>query len=89
MRMETIRDERFYTIGEAGVSVGVEPHTLRYWEKEFKDFVRPRRSGNRERLYSSRDIDTLRAIRDLLAVELYTIAGARRQMYLREGRQSA
>lgn len=87
--MTTIKDETYCSISETSELVGVESHTLRYWEKEFKDFIRPRRGGNKGRLYSSRDIAVLKTIKRLLAVELYTIAGARRQMYLRQNEQIA
>ncbi len=87
--MVVIKDEKYYTIGEACGLVGVEAHTLRYWEKEFHDFVKPLRRAGKDRVYTQKDIDTLISIRDLLNVELYTTAGARRQMYLRTGEQSA
>ena len=78
-----MEDTRSYSIGEVSRILDVESHTLRYWEKEFKDFVKPRRVSKKNRVYSEGDIDTLRAIKELLNVELFTIAGARRQMYLR------
>ena len=82
--MIVIRDEQFQTIGEVCGILGVEAHTLRFWEKEFADFVKPHRNGRGNRLYSRKDLETLGNIRNLLTVELYTIAGARRQMYLRQ-----
>ena len=75
--------ERTYSIGEVSELLDVESHTLRYWEKEFKDFVKPRRINRKNRVYGLGDIEILRTIKELLTVELYTIAGARRQMYLR------
>ncbi len=87
--MVLIRDEQFFTISEAGSELGVETHTLRFWEKEFKDFLKPLRNGRGNRLYSRADMETLGRIRDLLSVELYTIPGARRQMYIRHRENSA
>ena len=87
--MQSEGKERYRTIGEVSELLGVETHTLRHWEKEFKDFVRPGRNGRRVRIYSPEDIETLRAIQNLLTIELYTTAGARRQMYLRRARNSA
>ena len=81
--MNPIVEERSYTIGEASKMLGVESHTLRYWEKEFKDFIKPRRVSKKNRVYYEPDLNVLMSIRDLLTVELFTIAGARRQMYLR------
>jgi hypothetical protein len=84
MQMVVIRDEQFYSIGETCGLLGAEAHTLRFWEKEFRDFLKPLRNARGDRLYSRKDIETLTNIRDLLTIELYTLAGARRQMYLRQ-----
>jgi DNA-binding transcriptional MerR regulator len=82
MMME-VMDEKSFSIGEVSKMLGVESHTLRYWEKEFKDFIKPARVSKKNRVYCGTDIDVLKSIRDLLNIELFTIAGARRQMYLR------
>ncbi|MFA6450879.1 MAG: MerR family transcriptional regulator [bacterium] len=82
--MVVIKDEQFFTIGEACGFLDTEAHTLRFWEKEFRDFIKPRRNGRGNRLYSLKDLETLGSIKRLLTVELYTVAGARRQMYLRQ-----
>ena len=72
-----------YTIGQVSRKLDVEQHTLRYWEKEFKDFIHPQRVSRRYRAYTDTDVIILRQIKDLLTVDLFTIAGARRQMSLR------
>jgi DNA-binding transcriptional MerR regulator len=81
--MTMLMEHRMYSIGEVSQLLGIEQHTLRYWEKEFKDFLRPRRVANKNRVYGEDDLDILRTIQSLLNVELFTIAGARRQMYMR------
>ncbi|HOO56487.1 MAG TPA: MerR family transcriptional regulator [bacterium] len=81
--MIMIKDDVFYTIGETVEILDVPAHTLRYWEKEFKDFVKPRRNGQKNRIYSTEDINVLKLVKRLLEVELYTVAGARRQLYIR------
>lgn len=70
----------FYRIGEAAMLVGVEPHVLRYWETEFG--IKPIRSRSGQRVYSRREVVELLTIRELLYVEGYTCAGARRQLRL-------
>ncbi len=77
-----IPDRLSFKIGEAARLVGVEPHVLRFWEKEFSR-VRPRKSRNGHRLYSKADLHLLRRVRTLLHEHRYTIAGAR--SLLREG----
>lgn len=71
--------KRYYRVGDVAEMTGLEPHVLRYWETEFKG-LRPRKSRGGQRLYSADDLDLVMRIRDLLHVEGYTIAGARRQL---------
>jgi len=79
-----------YSIGEVSKKLNIEQYTLRYWEKEFRDFVKPRRTSNKQnRVYTEEDIRVLRTIDNLLHVDLYTIAGARRQLYLRAASTAA
>jgi DNA-binding transcriptional MerR regulator len=69
----------FFRIGEVAEFVGVEPHVLRYWEREFRS-VRPTKSAKGQRVYSRRDVESLLRVRDLLYREGFTIAGARKQL---------
>jgi len=55
---------------------GLEPHVLRYWEKEFPD-LRPRRGARGVRRYRPQDVDDIFQIKRLLYEEGYSIAGAR------------
>ena len=57
--------------------VGVEPHVLRYWEREFRS-IRPTKSAKGQRVYSRRDVENLLRVRDLLYAEGFTIAGLTR-----------
>lgn len=69
----------FFRIGEVAGLVGVEPHVLRYWEREFKS-IRPQKSTKGQRVYSRRDVETLMRVRELLYREGFTIAGARKRL---------
>jgi DNA-binding transcriptional MerR regulator len=69
----------YYRIGEVSSLVGVEPHVLRYWEREFR-MIRPVKSPKGQRVYSARDVDKLKRVRELLYTEGFTIAGARKQL---------
>ena len=69
----------FFRIGEVAELVGVEPHVLRYWEREFRS-VRPTKSAKGQRVYSRRDVESLMRVRDLLYREGFTIAGARKKL---------
>jgi DNA-binding transcriptional MerR regulator len=59
--------------------VGVEPHVLRYWEREFRS-IRPTKSAKGQRVYSRRDVENLMRVRQLLYAEGFTIAGAKKKL---------
>jgi DNA-binding transcriptional MerR regulator len=59
--------------------VGVEPHVLRYWEREFRS-IRPTKSAKGQRVYSRRDVENLMRVRELLYREGFTIAGAKKKL---------
>jgi len=69
----------YFRIGEVSGLVGVEPHVLRYWEREFRG-IRPTKSARGQRVYSRRDVETLLRVRELLYAEGFTIAGARKKL---------
>jgi DNA-binding transcriptional MerR regulator len=69
----------YYRIGEVAGLVGVEPHVLRYWEREFRS-VRPTKSAKGQRVYSRRDVENLMRVRELLYSEGFTIAGAKKKL---------
>jgi DNA-binding transcriptional MerR regulator len=69
----------YYRIGEVAELVGVEPHVLRYWEREFRS-IRPTKSAKGQRVYSRRDVENLMRVRSLLYSEGFTIAGAKKRM---------
>ncbi len=69
----------YFRIGEVAELVGVEPHVLRYWEREFRMIRRAKRRRG-QRVYSRRDVESLARIRTLLYDEGFTIAGAKRKL---------
>ncbi|MDP9000574.1 MAG: MerR family transcriptional regulator [Myxococcota bacterium] len=69
----------YYRIGEVAELVGVEPHVLRFWEREFRN-IRPTKSAKGQRVYSRRDVENLLRVRDLLYNEGFTIAGAKKKL---------
>lgn len=69
----------YFRIGEVADLVGVEPHVLRYWEREFRT-IRPTKSAKGQRVYSRRDVENLMRVRELLYREGFTIAGAKKKL---------
>src|SRR2546428_3977571 len=54
-----------FTIGEAAAIVGVQPHTLRAWERRYA-VVLPSRSRSNQRRYTIEDIRLLRAVKEAI-----------------------
>src|SRR6201994_426751 len=69
----------YFRIGEVASLVGVEPHVLRYWEREFRT-TRRTKSAKGQRVYSRRDVENLMRVRELLYRDGFTIAGARKRL---------
>ena len=62
-----------YVISVAARIIGIEAHTLRYYER--LGLVRPERSSGNIRLYSEEDIDRLRYIKTLMSDCGVNVAG--------------
>ena len=73
------QDKKYYSISEVAELCNVKAHTLRFWEKEFKDLNPITRKGNR-RYYQNDDIELIKQIHSLLYQEGMTIAGAKRKL---------
>jgi MerR family transcriptional regulator/heat shock protein HspR len=54
-----------YVISVAAKMIGIEAHTLRYYER--LGLVQPERSGGNIRLYSEEDVERLRYIKALMS----------------------
>jgi len=65
----------YYSIGEVSKLLGVEPHILRYWDKEIALLkTKKNRAGNR--VYSSEDIEFLKLIKNLIEEKNFSIKQA-------------
>ncbi|MEQ1821352.1 MAG: MerR family transcriptional regulator [Fimbriimonadaceae bacterium] len=81
---------RAVSISAASVITGIEIHTLRYWEREFAEFLHPERTEGGQRRYGPKDIQTLFLVKRLLRDEMFSIAGARKHLWaLAEKRKAA
>ncbi len=73
-----VPDRLYFTISEAAELCLVQPHVLRYWERQFKDLSPVKRRGRR--YFTSKDILYVRQIRELLYAKNFTIEGACAQL---------
>jgi MerR family transcriptional regulator, heat shock protein HspR len=74
-------DYPIYTVAQATELLGVNPPTLRRWERE--GLVSPRRSEGGQRRYSRRDLEQLKRVARL-AGEGVTTTGIRRVLELQD-----
>jgi len=58
---------------------GIEPHILRYWEKEFS-LLHPKKNSGGKRAYKEKDIESIVEIKRLLEEEKYTLQGAKSKL---------
>lgn len=80
----SLGDKLFYKIGEVSRITGLESYVLRYWETEFPS-LHPKKGRGGQRVYMSKDIETVLKIKRMLYEEGFTIAGARKQLTGRGG----
>ena len=78
-KIDVLPDKLYFKIGEVSEIIGVEPYVLRYWETEFPA-LKPSKSRSQQRMYRKRDVELLIEIKRLLYDEMYTIAGAKKQL---------
>ena len=71
-------DGSLLRIGEVAEIIEVPIHTLRYWERMFKEELNPYRSRGGQRRYSVIDIEKIREVKRLLKEEGYSIKGVKR-----------
>src|SRR5918994_1792036 len=74
-----VQKRLYYKIGEACKELGIQPYVLRYWETEFPALA-PSKSRSGQRVYSEKELEIIRRIKELLYDEGYTIAGAKKKL---------
>jgi len=74
-----VQKRLYYKIGEACKILGIQPYVLRYWETEFPALA-PSKSRSGQRVYSEKEMEVIRRIKELLYGEGYTIAGAKKKL---------
>ena len=80
--LPSIPDKKYFSIKEVSELCGVKSHTLRFWEKEFKN-LKPETKKGSKRVYQKDDLLMVRQIRSLLYEEGLTIAGAKKRLNLK------
>jgi MerR family transcriptional regulator/heat shock protein HspR len=83
--MRRMENEPRYIISVAAKLLGIQTHTLRYYERI--GIVEPSRSRGNIRLYSEQDLEQLRHVKNLIEDLGVNLAGA--EVVLRMARQIA
>ena len=79
------KNSKYKTIGQVAKILNLvdkkkgtlSTHTIRFWEKEFKQ-IKPKILSGKRRYYSEKEIDLLKIIYELLKNQGYTISGAKK-----------
>jgi len=72
-------EKLYYTITEVSKLLDIKPYVIRYWETEFPQIKKSRKSG-RNRRYSTKEFETISLIKHLLYDKKYTIKGAKQAL---------
>jgi DNA-binding transcriptional MerR regulator len=67
----------FLKVREVCDLVGISSHTLRYWEKEFSEYLSPHRTSGGHRIYDDHNLRKLLQIKHLLKKKYYSIRGVK------------
>jgi DNA-binding transcriptional MerR regulator len=70
--------QKFYSVAAVCKKLGIQPHTLRYWEKEFE--INFKRNSAGRRIISAEQLKKLELIQHLIHREKMTIKGAKRKL---------
>lgn len=76
LKKNTRIEKVYYTMGEVSELFEVNPSLIRFWEKEF-DMLTPAKNKKGNRLFTKKDLDTLRIIYHLVKERGFTLQGAR------------
>ena len=74
-----MEEKTYYRIKDIAEFVGESPSTLRYWEDEFTE-LNPQRGGKGRRLYTVKDLETIKKIKFLLRTKGMHITAAKEQL---------
>jgi len=72
--------EKNLTIQQVADILQVETSTVRFWEKEFAEFLDTRARKGQHKRFTHRHLEMLAQIKELLYTEMYTIKGAKRRL---------
>ncbi len=82
MKTNEVMQKVLLNIDQVSKLTGVKKTTLRYWEKEFNDFLQPQRTETNRRQYSIGDVKKVETLKQLIEVEKYKSIGVKMKLGL-------
>ncbi|MFH1136032.1 MAG: MerR family transcriptional regulator [Pseudomonadota bacterium] len=82
MNTNDLLDKMLFNIEQVSKLTGVKKTTLRYWEKEFSEYLNPQRTPTNRRQYSMDDVDKVENLRHLIEEEKYKSIGVKMKLGL-------
>ena len=74
------QEEQNLTLQQVATILQVETSTVRFWEKEFAQFLNIRNKKGQHKRFTQQHLEIFNQIRELLYIEQYTIKGAQRRL---------
>lgn len=78
------KQHKIMKIKEASLATGIPVHTIRYWEKEFKGFLSPKRTNGGQRRYNESTLKDIMRLKDLIHRKGHNINGAKNALGIKE-----
>ena len=73
-------EKKYYGISEVSNMLGVNTSLLRFWEKEFPNYIKPKKNKKGNRYYTTKDIEQLKLIYYLVKERGFTLEGAKKKL---------
>jgi DNA-binding transcriptional MerR regulator len=82
MKADHVLNQVGLNIDQVSTLTGVKKTTLRYWEKEFSEYLQPDRTDTNRRVYSMDDVKKVERLRHLIEEEKYRSIGVKMKLGL-------
>lgn len=82
MKPDYVLDSVGLSIDQVSRITGVKKSTLRYWEKEYQDYLQPKRTATNRRQYDFEDVKKIEELSRLINEEKYKSVGVKMKLGL-------
>ena len=82
MKNNEVLQKILFNIDQVSKLTGVKKTTLRYWEKEFGEYLQPKRTTTNRRQYDMTDVQKVENLKHLIEEEKYKSIGVKMKLGL-------